>query len=157
MANSEISLGNIFPIILLIIYGIVVFTKVRHTSHHNRKFIMLKYFVSIFIAPMGLFGFIGHQFMADKVAAAIGWEKGSFFQKEIGFANLAMGISAIYASHLNNEAALKTIVIAYAIFMGGAGFVHLTDLMHRNNRSILNVQPLILEAVIVIYSLYLIL
>ncbi len=83
-------------------------------------------------------------------------EKGSFFQKEIAYSNLAIGVSAIYSSSLDTGDAYKTAVMANMVFLSGCAIVHLMDFMKRNNRSILNIQPLILEVIIVLYSLFLI-
>ncbi|MGH2774184.1 MAG: DUF6790 family protein [Actinomycetota bacterium] len=46
----------------------------------------------------GLSGFFGHVFTPDAVAESIDWPKGSPFQQEIGFANLALGVLGLIAA-----------------------------------------------------------
>ena len=50
------------------------------------------------VAASGLSGFFGHVFTPDAVAESIGWPKGSPFQQEMGFANLALAVLGLIAA-----------------------------------------------------------
>src|SRR4029450_6049960 len=53
----------------------------------------LLYLFGIGVAGSGIGGFFGHFFISDSVAKSIGWPTGNPFQLEVGFANLAIGIT----------------------------------------------------------------
>ena len=50
------------------------------------------------VAGSGFGGFIAHVFISDEIAESIGWDAGSPFQLEVGFANLAIGLLGAIAA-----------------------------------------------------------
>lgn len=62
--------------------------------------ILLFYLLLINVGFTGLFAFYGHTFLADQVAASIGWAKGSPFQLEVAMTNLAFGILGVLCIRL---------------------------------------------------------
>lgn len=84
----------------------------------------------------------GHLFLADEVAESIGWEKGSPFQREVGFANLAfavMGLLCIWVRGSFREAT----VIGTAVFLWGAAGVHVYEIVEDGNFAPNNAGPIL--------------
>jgi hypothetical protein len=93
------------------------------------------FLLSLLVISVGiasLIGFIGHIFFADRVAIDIGWATGSPFQQEVGFANLAIGILGITCIWLRGNYWVAT-VIAATIFLWGAAYGHITDIIVHSN------------------------
>ena len=149
---SLFNLGMTFPLLLIIIYIIIVSVELNKHPTKNRNEILLKYFVRVVVAPLGIFGFMGHFFMPDEVAKNIGWKIGTHFQQEIAYANLALGVSAIYANSLDTLDAYKIVLVSQIVFLGGAGIVHSQDF---KNKLLLNIGPLVYNFLIVIYDIIL--
>ena len=76
-----------FVIVLLILTVVCcIISLIRNRKELSaRKVvdILLLYLLLINVGLSGLFAFYGHVFLADQVAASIGWMKGSPFQFEI--------------------------------------------------------------------------
>jgi hypothetical protein len=72
-------------------------------------------------------GFIVHVFIADPAARSIGWEPGSPFQLQVGFAHLALGLLGAIAAERRGGFREAT-VVAVTVFGIGATLVplHLT-------------------------------
>ena len=77
---------------------------------------ILFYILFINVGLSGLLAFYGHAFMADKVAATIGWAPGSPFQFEVAVANLAFGVLGVLCIRFRDGFWLAT-GIGYAIFL----------------------------------------
>jgi hypothetical protein len=60
--------------------------------------VYLIYLFMLGVAASGLSGFFGHVFIPDAVAESIDWPRGSPFQQEMGFANLALGVLGLIAA-----------------------------------------------------------
>lgn len=86
----------------------------------------------VFGAGNGFSGFIGHVFLSDDVADAIGWATGSPFQLEVGFANLALGLLAAIAAG-RTDGFREATVIAGTTFAVGASIAHLRDYLDSGN------------------------
>jgi len=78
------------------------------------------------------YGFVGHYFMSDAVAASVGWATGSPFQRELAFYHLGFGISGLLALWLRDDFWLA-VGLTCSIFLYGAGWVHLTDFLGHGN------------------------
>jgi hypothetical protein len=94
--------------------------------------VFLLSFLVISLGIASLIGFVGHVFFADSVATNIGRATGSQFQLEVGFANLAIGILGITCISLRDNYWVAT-VIAATIFLWGAAFGHITDIIVHGN------------------------
>ena len=75
----------------------------------------------------GLSGFIAHVFISDPAALSMGWEAGSPFQLEVGFANLAIGLLGAIAAE-RRDGFREATVAAATVFGIGATLVHLMEL-----------------------------
>ena len=104
------------------------------------------------IGLQGLFAFIGHFFKADEVARGIGWPTGSPFQREIAFANLAMGTLGIMSIWFRGNFWFAAIV-ARSVFSWGAAYGHIIDLKKRENISILNAGPVLYDDILLPFIL----
>ncbi len=104
------------------------------------------------IGLQGLFAFMGHFFKADEVARGIGWPTGSPFQREIAFANLAMGTLGIMSIWFRGNFWFAAIV-ARSVFSWGAAYGHIIDLKKRGNASILNAGPVLYDDIILPFIL----
>lgn len=90
----------------------------------------------------GVFAFYGHFFKSDEVAEKIGWPSGNPFQKEIAFTNLAMGVLGLMCIWFQGDFWLAAI-IAHAVFVWGAGYIHILDLKKHKNIHIFNAGPVL--------------
>lgn len=94
--------------------------------------VFLLSFLAISIGISSLISFVGHIFSADQTAALIGWSAGSPFQQEIGFANLSIGVPGITCFSLRGNYWVATVIMA-TIFLWGAVYVHILDIMAHGN------------------------
>ncbi|WP_138757430.1 DUF6790 family protein [Modestobacter altitudinis] len=75
---------------------------------------------------------LAHTAFARSTAASIGWESNGF-QYEVGFADLATGVAAIYAVHAGSEDAWVAIAIAGGLFRVLAGVNHIRGIVKEKN------------------------
>jgi hypothetical protein len=112
----------------------------------------LIYLFMLGVGASGLSGFFGHIFTPDAVAESIGWPKGSPFQQEMGFANLALGVLGLVAA-VRRDGFREATVIAVAIVGVGATVVHVTDMLQEGNlapgNSIQNLANLLKPALLI--------
>ena len=106
------------------------------------------------VAGNGIGGFIAHVFISDEIADSIGWDTGSPFQLEVGFANLAIGILGAIAAE-RRDGFREATVIAATVFAVGATFVHIRDILEAGNlapgNTIQNVPNLLRPALLVFF------
>jgi hypothetical protein len=104
------------------------------------------------VGASGLSGFFGHVFTPDTVAESIGWPKGSPFQQEMGFANLALGVLGLIAA-ARRDGFREATVIAVTIVGVGATLVHISDALQEGNlaagNTIQNVANLLKPALLI--------
>jgi hypothetical protein len=82
----------------------------------------------------GIFAFVGHAFMADRIAARIGWPAGSPFQFEVAVANLAFGVIGLISARLKGDFRFA-VASGYAVFLVGAGVGHIRQIISKGNFS----------------------
>lgn len=82
----------------------------------------------------------GHLLATEMVAKSIGWAP-SPFQKEIGAANVGIGLSAMVAAFLGGSAPWAVLVFA-GCFLWGAAAVHVNDMVREKNFAINNAGPI---------------
>ena len=119
------------PISIIVAILYLVIDKEPRTMHRVIGVFLLS-FLMISIGISSLISFVGHVFFADRTAALIGWTAGSPFQQEIGFANLAIGVLGITCFWLRRNYWVATVVMA-TIFLWGAAYVHILDIMVNGN------------------------
>lgn len=115
----------------LILAGLVIGIDKSVNTRERRLEVLLIYMFA-FGAASGIAGALGHLFASDLVAEAIGWEAGSPFQLEIGFANLAFGVLAAIAVN-RRDGFREATVVGGAILSVGAFVVHMIDLVQHGN------------------------
>ncbi len=125
----RIFIYSLFP--LLLATGHILLSKEIQTTTRRIE-IFLMYLLAISVGANGLGGAFGHLFLSDLVANGIGWETGSPFQLEMGFANLALGIIGIMAMGRRGDFRLATIIVT-TIIGGGATVIHFLDIMESGN------------------------
>ncbi len=121
-------------------------------SDRRRWELMLLYFFSLGVGIAGIANGIGHLFLSDLVAESIGWEAGSPFQLEMGFANLALGVLGMVAVS-RRDGFREATVMAVTVLGVGATIVHLIDIYAAGNlapgNTIQNVSNLLRPAVLI--------
>jgi hypothetical protein len=132
----------IFPTLTVVLCLISLVRHRKELSPRNVVDILLFYLLLINVGLSGLFAFFGHAFLADQVAASIGWAKGSPFQVEVAMANLAFGVLGVLCIFFKDGFWLAT-GIGYAVFLFGDAFVHLREMITTGNLSINNVGPIL--------------
>lgn len=117
---------------------------------------LLFYLLLICVGLSGLFAFYGHAFRADQVAASIGWAPGSPFQFEIAVTNLAFGVLGVLCVFFKDGFWLAT-GIGYAVFLFGAAFGHIREIITAGNNAVNNAGPVLYIGDIVIPLIILVL
>ncbi len=135
------SLTELIPIIFIaitIIGAAVQISRERPRADHARAAeILLNWAFLVIIGIGGIWAFIGHTLFADQVAESIGWPAGNPFQQEVALANLLIGVLGILALRIPGTFRIAPL-IAYAIFMVGAGIVHIWQIVSVHNFSVNN-------------------
>ena len=75
---------------------------------------------------------IPHIVFPDPVAGSIGWEPGSPFQLELGFASLGISLLGVLCIWIRGWFWLAP-VVANSVFLLGAAYVHIMDIIERQN------------------------
>ena len=116
---------------LLMAAGVVLYDRTASSPERRIEAALILLF-GVGVAGSGIGGFTGHFFLPDPVADSIGWARGSPFQLEMAFANLALGILGILAVH-RRDGFREATVIAVVVVGLGASVVHLMDYMATGN------------------------
>lgn len=120
---------SVMPLILAA--GHIYFTK-EYLSTSRKVEIFMIYILALGVGASGIGGFFGHVFLSDLVAESIGWEAGSPFQLEMGFANLVLGVLGFMAVERRTD--FRTAAIVAVTILGvGATIVHLLDIAATGN------------------------
>jgi len=98
---------------------------------------LLAWFLGVQMGLGAVWAFLGHYFKPDEIAGFIGWPAGNPFQREIAFANLALGLCGILsfllqASAMRDGLWFATLVVA-TTFLGGAFSVHVGEIKRSGN------------------------
>ncbi|MBU4198816.1 MAG: hypothetical protein KKG09_04190 [Verrucomicrobia bacterium] len=104
--------------------------------------IILLYFFAIQVGVGGIWAWMGHAFMADRVATLIGWPTGSPFQFEIAVCDLAWGVCGILCIWCRNGFWLAT-GIGNSIFLLGCAYGHIRSLQVAGNTAPYNAGPVL--------------
>lgn len=128
-AISRIIVYTILPVLLALLH-----IRLSSTANNPRRQaeIFLIYLFGIGVGANGIGNAFGHLFLSDLVANTIGWQAGSPFQLEVGFANLGIGILGIIAMG-RRDGFREATVISMATFAFGATLVHLLDIVQTGN------------------------
>ena len=121
--------GMYIPLIIVILYTIL---DVNSGESQDWNKYLLENLLEIGLGYQMVFFGIFHIFFGDKIAALIGWEKGSPFQYEVGLADLAMGVLGILCGYYTGLFWLATIIMT-SIFLWGCVIGHLRDMIKNKN------------------------
>lgn len=142
-------LFTVLPVVLGA--GVTVFDASARGRLRQAEAMLIPLFI-IGVAGTGFGGFIAHVFISDEIAESIGWELGSPFQLEVGFANLAIGLLGAIAAE-RRDGFREATVIAASVFAVGATFVHVQDILESGNlapgNTIQNVPNLLRPALLI--------
>jgi len=130
MPNFEIAYLYV-PVSVIAALVYLLIDKQPRTRHRVIGVFLLSFLV-ISVGIASLVGFVGHAFLADRVAAEIGWATGSPFQQEVAFANLAVGFLGITCIWLRGNYWIATVIVA-TIFLWGAAYGHVMDIVMHGN------------------------
>jgi hypothetical protein len=103
--------------------------------------------LAIGIGINGIYASIGHIFIADQVAAAIGWPAGNPFQQEVGLADLAFGVCGLLCLKFRDGFWPATI-LASGIFLVGAGIGHCYRSFAHRNFAPLNTGTIVIDDIL---------
>jgi len=124
----------IFSTLFATLFGIVYyFAHIENITFVNS--ILLSNLV-IGIGFFGLFNFVGHFLLSNKIAEKIGWVSNGF-QKELGLVSLGIGINGILCYWFRDGLWLGTI-ITLSIFLIGAALIHINEMISKRNYNIGN-------------------
>ncbi len=124
----------VYIFLLVTIIGAVLhlfFSKAPKTKNRILE-VFLMWFLFIMVGIGSLWAFMGHVFLADMIAATIGWPAGSPFQFEVGIANLSYGILGILCLKFRDNFWIAT-VTAISVFYFGAAYGHLVNMTQTGN------------------------
>jgi 4-amino-4-deoxy-L-arabinose transferase-like glycosyltransferase len=125
----RVFLFSILPLVLSA--GILLLD--RSTWNRERRLeVPLILLFGLGVAGSGIASFFGHLFAADIVADSVGWPRGSPFQLEMAFANLAVGLLGIIAAG-RRDGFREATVIAVTMLGVGASIVHFLDILATGN------------------------
>lgn len=145
----RVFLFSILP--LLLSAGILLLDR-SASSRERRLEIPLIFLFGIGVAGSGIASFFGHLFLSDIVADSVGWPRGSPFQLEMAFANLALGLLGIIATSRRDGFREATVIAVTALGIG-ASVVHIMDILATGNitpgNTIQNVANLIKPAFLI--------
>ncbi|KAA3644895.1 MAG: hypothetical protein DWQ07_15955 [Chloroflexi bacterium] len=121
-----------FTILPVLAAALVVRFDAHADTRKKKLEIYLLYLFGLGVAGSGISGWFGHLFLSDIVAEGIGWEPGSPFQLEMGFANLALGVLGLIAT-ARRDGFREATVVAVTVIGVGATIVHLIDIAETGN------------------------
>ncbi len=92
--------------------------------------VLLRFVLGIGAGAGGLFAASGHLAVGDDTARDMGWPVGTPWQKEVGMADLALGVASVVAAFSRSPSAWTIAVIVISLFLVGDALVHIPDLRH---------------------------
>ncbi len=92
----------------------------------------LRWVLFLAVGWTGVGAAIPHTIFARQTAKSIGWETNGF-QYEVGFANLAIGLTGIYAANQDASQVWVAAAIAGGVFLTLAGVYHVVEIFRDRN------------------------
>lgn len=120
--------------IILTVIGALAHLFLSKTPKTKNRVIelFLMYTLVVMVGFTSIWAFLGHAFLANQIAAYIGWPAGNPFQFEVAMANLSYGILGILCIKFRDNFWTATIV-AFTTFYWGAAYGHVMDIMNHAN------------------------
>lgn len=138
----------LFPALALVGTVIHLLVTKEPRTHERIAAVLLLYLLVVGVGVTGLFAFVAHAFWADQMAEQIGWPPGNPFQFEVAVANLSYGILGVLCIWLRGGFWVAT-AIGNAVFLWGAAWGHIYQLVAHDNRSPYNAGPILYTDIIV--------
>jgi hypothetical protein len=112
----RLALFTVLPVLLGA--AIVIFDRTATGPVRRAEAFLIPLFL-VGVGGSGMAGFISHAFISDPAARSIGWEPGSPFQLQVGFAYLALGLLGAVAAE-RRDGFREATVAAVVVFEVGA-------------------------------------
>jgi hypothetical protein len=113
---------------------------------------VVEVFLLFFLCGQWGFGAIAtalpHILVPDTIAGFIGWEAGSPFQVELGFASLGLGVLGVLSIWLRGTFWIAP-AVGRSIFLLGAAYVHIVDIARTGNLAPGNAGPVLFFDIVV--------
>ncbi|MBN1248845.1 MAG: hypothetical protein JXC32_14385 [Anaerolineae bacterium] len=123
---------TLYVVLPLVVAAVISALDPTVRTRAQKLEVTLIYLFGLGVAGSGIGGAIGHLFLSDQVAEAVGWTTGSPFQLEMGFANLALGVLGLIAVG-RRDGFREATVTAVTVIGIGATIVHLIDIAQTGN------------------------
>lgn len=137
-----------FPWFLYVLAWICSVASIKHGMPFTDA---LVYFIIIFNGGIqGLWAATGHLFFPAQTAQKIGWQSNGF-QVEIGFANLAIGVTGILTYFFQSwSQPLATFII---IYYSGCAYNHIKERVLYKNNAPCNSGPMLYSTIATVVTL----
>ena len=117
----------------LLVSAVSLLRRPRPVSKATIADKLLSDYILYAVGLMYLYNFVVHTVFAETSAAFIGWAN-SPFQYEVGYASLGFAVAAIVA-HGRNLTARFVAVVGPSLFLWGAAFGHIREIVTARNFS----------------------
>jgi len=138
---------NITITVVGAIVHLYIFRSVPRTKERIVK-VFLLYFLCVQWGFGSILTSIPHIVVPDRIAEYIGWQAGSPFQVELGFASLGLAILGILSIWLRDWFWVAP-VVGNSVFLFGAAYVHIREIIDRGNYSLGNAGPVLFMDIVV--------
>jgi hypothetical protein len=145
----------LFTLIVIVASAVHLFIRRKNLTRSSALDILSLYAFAIFVGLSGFFAGLGHIFNGPEVAIQIGWSAGSPFQTEVGICNIAFGVLGFLCLRFKGGFREAT-AIGWAIFLIGAGALHLQEVIQSGNLAPYNLGMIAPDIIIPLYLLALV-
>ncbi len=141
-------LASFFPWLLYVLAWVLTLLAIQDGT---MLWPALLFFVVLFNGGFqGLWAALGHLAFTKQTAKKIGWESNGF-QIEIGFANLAIGITGVLTYFHTIWAA--PIGLFIVIFYGGCAYNHIKERIVKKNKAPCNSGPMLYSTIATVLTI----
>lgn len=136
----------IFIIVLTItVLGAIVHLFLSQSTPRKKERVVkifLLYFLSVEWGFGAILTSVPHIVAPDYIAKYIGWQTGSPFQIELGFASLGLAILGVLSIWLRGLFWIAP-VVGHSVFLLGAAYVHIREIVEKGNLNPGNAGPIL--------------
>lgn len=154
--QTKLSRGQKMSFLYPIIYLVAIVASALYDIYVGGRDPVERFLFYTIVIGVGLNFFISffmHYFNGDNIARGIGWPTGSPFQKELAWAILGIGLAALSCIWFTGDYWLAP-VIAATVFLWGAAYGHIKEIVKNKNFSPGNAGPVLwMDIILPIVSL----